>query len=131
MRYEIPKYQIDTVNQTLTDTYQTIMEFTGSGWLEYFEINFSDAGWAVKLVIDGIDSIEISEEEVSTFDFINVDTAAVKGNLFIKNTGKDFFFQPSRSIYFKQSVVIKAKRANTETPNVNRVLLHYTEEFEQ
>jgi len=131
MRYPIPRYDLNLTSQTLSDTYTTIYYFSGIGYLQYFEVNFSDSGWKLKLTIDGIDAFELSEQDLSNFNFVNVDNATeVKGNIFIKNTGKDLYFEPKQGLFFQSSVEIQAKRETTTSPNCARILVHYIEEVE-
>lgn len=125
MAHLLPSLNTNINQQVLTNSYSVIFSYNGIGELEYFEVNFSENDWQIKLEMDGKTAFELNNSNLENFTFAKDQLGYFK----IKNFGKDFLYQPIKQFLFDNTIKIYAKRTDG-TANCSRILVAYNKEMD-
>jgi len=129
MLYTMPKLSINLTPQILTTSYSTIFNYNGAGYLNSFELDFSNTGWQIRVLVDNIECFDVNCSELSNFTFHNADLAMqLKGNFVLQNSGKDIYYNAVCDMNHNTTLTIQAKRV-TGIANCSRTLVYHCREL--
>lgn len=119
------RVELSATSQALTASYTNVYTYSGSGKLSGVETTFSKQGGAVKIIIDGTETI--LDIVMSQLDMIQTGFIVSGITVYYDGSKNSFVFSPTFPIYFNSSVTVQARRA-ASNPDLSGYIVALTKD---